>query len=168
MWIIDLNVCLRVLEPASQHNVPSRYFVPQIPAFTVHEAVDSILLLLIYVNSTPVFVVEVKPPGDFHFPSKRQEAGLQLRKCFLDISSDMKISVLHGVSAFGTKIGFYTYDSHDQTRRLEPKSIASDPDVLVDTAPKEWRQYDILEQVRIREVVVAAKQMCRKLENCSK
>jgi hypothetical protein len=122
---------------------------------------DVILLLLIYVNSTPVFVVEVKPPGDFRFSSERQEADLRLRKCFLDISPYLKIPVLHGVSAFGTKIAFYTYDSH--TRRLEPRNIAPDPDFLIGTAPKEWWQCDILEQEgadKFREVVAAVKQMC--------
>jgi len=135
--------------------------VPQFPAVTACEAADFILLLLIYVNSTPVFVVEVKPPGNFPSFLKRQEADLQLRRHFLDISSDMKIPILHGVSAFGTKIAFYTYDS--ESRRLEPRSIASDPIVLVDTAPKEWWEYDILEQEganKFREVVEAVKQMC--------
>jgi hypothetical protein len=77
--------------------------VPQFPAVTAREAVNFVILLLIYVNSTPVFVIEVKPATDFRFISKRQ-ADLQLRKRFLDISPDMKIPVLHGVSAFGTKI----------------------------------------------------------------
>lgn len=135
--------------------------VPQFPAVMAREAVDFVILLLIYVNSTPVFVVEVEPPANFRFISKRQEADLQLRKRFLDISPDMKIPVLHGVSAFGTKIAFYTYDC--QTGRLEPGSIATDLHTLIDTAPKEWWQYDILEQEgadKFRETVAAVKQMC--------
>ena len=122
--------------------------VPQFPAVTAREAVDFVILL-------------VKPPADFRFISKRQEADLQLRKRFLDISPDMKVPVLHGVSAFGTKIAFYTYDC--QTGRLEPGSIATDLHTLIDTAPKEWWQYDILEQEgadKFREIVAAVKQMC--------
>jgi len=69
--------------------------VPQFPAITAREAVN---FLLICVNATPVFVVEIKPPGDFRFSSKRQEADLQLRKLFLDISPDLKIPVLHRLS----------------------------------------------------------------------
>ena len=76
--------------------------VPQFPAVTVREAVDFVILLLIYVNSTHVFVVEVKPPSDFRFILKRQEADLQLQKRFLDISPDMKIPVL--------RIGFWHQD----------------------------------------------------------
>jgi len=73
----------------------------------------------------------------------------------------MKIPVLHGISAFGTKIAFYTYDC--QTGRLEPGSITTDLHTLIDTAPKEWWQYDILEQEgadKFRETVAAVKQMC--------
>ena len=135
--------------------------VPQFPAVIAHEAVNFVILFLIYINSTPVFVIEVKPPSDFCFISKRQEADLQLWKCFLDISPDMKIPILHGVSAFDTKIAFYTYDR--QTGCLEPGSIATNLHTLIDTAPKEWWQYDILEQEgadKFREIVAAVKQMC--------
>ncbi len=135
--------------------------VPQVSAVTAHEAVDFVVFLFIYINTTPVFVVEVRPPGDFSFSSKRQEADRQLRQRFLDISPDMEIPVLHGVSAFGTKIAFYHYDN--ESRRLKPASIASDPYVLMDPAPKKWWHYDILEQEgadKFREVVNEVKKMC--------
>ena len=136
--------------------------VPQFPPVTPHEAVDFILLLYIYVNTAPVFIVEVKPLTDFRFPSKRQGADLQLRRRFLDISPDMKIPVLHELSAFGTKIAFYRYD--ERTGFLDPESIARDACVLTDTAPKEWWCYGIVEQEgadKFREIVGEVKKMCK-------
>lgn len=135
--------------------------VPQFPPVTAHEAFDFVVLLFIYVNTTPVFVVEVKPPADFRFSSKRQAADLQLRQCFLDISFDIKIPILHGVSAFGTKMVFYQYDR--ATQLLDPASIVRDHHVLNDTAPREWWCYDIVEQEgadKFREIVGNVKKMC--------
>src|ERR1700733_9464261 len=43
--------------------------VPQFPPVTTREAVDFVLLL-IYVEMAPVFVIEVKPPNDFRYASK--------------------------------------------------------------------------------------------------
>ncbi|KAF9784387.1 hypothetical protein BJ322DRAFT_1007059, partial [Thelephora terrestris] len=63
-----------------------------------------VVVLCIYVNTTPVFAVVVKSPPDFRLLSKRQEADLQLRQCFLDVQSHMKIPVWHGISASGIKI----------------------------------------------------------------
>ncbi|KAF9784604.1 hypothetical protein BJ322DRAFT_1006903, partial [Thelephora terrestris] len=128
---------------------------------TVREAVDFVGLLFIYPNATPVFIVEVKPPADFRLSSKRREADLRLRRCFLDITPDMEIPVLYGASAFGTKIAFYQYDK--ESGRLDPASIAPDTHLLIDTAPKEWWCYDIVEQAgadKFREIVGEVKKMC--------
>ncbi|KAF9069196.1 hypothetical protein BDP27DRAFT_1421169 [Rhodocollybia butyracea] len=114
--------------------------VPQLPATTAHEAVDFIFLLLVYINETPVFVVEIKPLDHLRRNSKRQEADLQLRR------------------------PFYTYDKN--TRRILPRAVTPDPDILVDTAPKEWWSYDIVEEDganKFREVVKEVEEMCKVL-----
>ncbi|KAG8730603.1 hypothetical protein FRC11_006324 [Ceratobasidium sp. 423] len=92
--------------------------------------------------------------SSFSSPSLREEADLQLRRRFRDITTDLKTPVLHGVSAFGTKIAFYQYDKH--TGRPEPAGIAPDPHMLTDTVPKEWWCYDVLEDEgadKLREVI---------------
>ncbi|TFY61971.1 hypothetical protein EVG20_g6860 [Dentipellis fragilis] len=101
--------------------------VPQFPPATVHEAVDFVLFQVPphLQNATPVFMVEVKPPADLRFSSKRQEADEQLRWRPVDFVSDLKIPVLHGIS---------------------PRRITSDPEVVTDIAPREWWAYDILEE----------------------
>ncbi|KAJ3539693.1 hypothetical protein NM688_g6327 [Phlebia brevispora] len=150
----------RLLNTLFPPNTPFEV-VPQVPPVTSREAIDFVVLFLIYVEATPVFIVVIRPPSDFRLPSKRQKADCQLRQCFLDIAYDLKIPVLHGVSAFGTKIALYSY--HRDTKHLEPRGFTPDPDMMTDTAPREWWKYDILENEgaqRFREVVNDVKSMC--------
>jgi hypothetical protein len=147
--------------PNTAFEVVPQYF----PATTGRDAVDCVVLLLIYLDSSPVFIVEVKDPNDFRFASKREEADLQMRQRVRDCADMLCIPVLHGVSAFGTKIAFYKY--HQATRRLQPRRIIPDPDVVTDTAPSEWWSYDILEEEganRFRDVVDEVKAMCNNSE----
>ncbi|KAI0327010.1 hypothetical protein GY45DRAFT_1328132 [Cubamyces sp. BRFM 1775] len=140
--------------------------VPQFPPVTSRESIDFVVLLLIYVEATPVFVVMIKPPADFRFISKRQEADDQLRRRLVDIGPDMKIPVLYGVSAFGSKIAFYKYDK--AAKRIEPRSITPEPGMVADTAPREWWAYDILEEEgakKFREVVEEVKEMCGRVSS---
>ncbi|KAE9382318.1 hypothetical protein BT96DRAFT_1027693 [Gymnopus androsaceus JB14] len=116
----------------------------QLPPTTAHGVDDSAVVVLVCIKSTPVFALEVKPIDDFHRNSKREQADIQLRRCF-GVMSDIETPVLHGVIAFGTKLAFYTYDKNK--RRIEPRRITPDSDEPVDTvAPKEWWSYDITEQ----------------------
>ena len=138
--------------------------VPESPPVTLHEVVDFLILLIIYVEGTPVFVVEVKPPADFRFPSKRQEANQQLRRRLVDNSVDTEIPVLHGISAFGTKIAFYNYDL--ATKVTEPRKITPDPELVTDATPEEWWAFDILEEEgakKFQDVVENVKEMCSPL-----
>ncbi|EGN92693.1 hypothetical protein SERLA73DRAFT_190713 [Serpula lacrymans var. lacrymans S7.3] len=80
--------------------------VPQIPPVASREAVQFVLHLLTYVETTPVFIVEVKSPADSRLSSKCQEADEQLRRQLIDLIPYLKIPVLHGMSAFSTKIAF--------------------------------------------------------------
>ena len=137
--------------------------VPESPPVTLHEVVD-FLILFIYVEGTPVFVVEVKPPADVCFPSTRREADQQLRRRLVDNSVDTKIPVLHGISAFGTKIAFYKFDL--ATKVMEPRQITPDPELVTDAAPEEWWAFDILEEEGVKkfqDVVENVKEMCSPL-----
>jgi len=110
-------------------------------------------------------MVEIKHPNDFVYDSNREEADLQLRRRFRDCANNLRIPILHGVSAFGTKLAFYRY--HKATRQLEPRRISPDPDILTDTAPREWWSHDILEEDganRFRAVVDEIKAMSANLD----
>ncbi|KIL60397.1 hypothetical protein M378DRAFT_168129 [Amanita muscaria Koide BX008] len=133
------------------------------------DAVDFVILLFICANTSPVFIVEAKQPAEF-IPSrnsKRQEADSQMRQRFLDVAADLRIPVLlHGVSAFGTKITFYRYNRDVSV--LEPRRITADPETLADSAPGDWWRWDILEKegaAKFRQIVEAVKGMCAELEH---
>ena len=88
-----------------------------------------------------------------------------MRQRFLDIAPELRIPVLHGVSAYGTKIAFYKYNKDANV--LEPRRIAPDPETLTDIAPWEWWCWDILEAggaAKFRQIIDDVKRMCAELE----
>lgn len=144
--------------PDTIFEVVPQYFPPSI---TSRDAADFVILLLIYVNTYPVFIVAVKPPAEFRLNSKRQEADSQMRQRFLDVAAELRIPVLHGVSAYGTKLAFYKYTKDANV--LEPRRITPDPETLTDTAPQSWWGSDILEEEgaeKFRRIVENVKEMC--------
>ncbi|KAJ8482261.1 hypothetical protein ONZ45_g15011 [Pleurotus djamor] len=129
------------------------------PSSTSRDTYDFVLTVVIH--STPVFIVQVKPPSDFRFPSKRAGADTQLRERFLDSSPNLKIPVLHAVSAFGTKLAFYKYTK--ATTVTEPAKIQPYPELTTETAPAEWWCWDLLEAegaAKFREIIDDVKLMC--------
>lgn len=122
---------------------------------------DFAFFLLVYIETSPVFLIQIKQPADFRFSSKRQEADVQMRRGFLDCVDELQIPVLHGVSVFGTKMAFYRLNKTSHV--LEPRKIVPDRDRLTDIAPKDWWCWDILEDEgaeKFRAVVDDVKVMC--------
>jgi hypothetical protein len=108
------------------------------------DSVNFIDFHVIYVQLSPVFMVEIKHPNDCVYDSNREEAELQLHRRFRDCANNPRIPILHDVLAIGTKLAFYKY--HKYSRRLEPWRVSPDPYILTDTAPREWWSCDILEE----------------------
>ncbi|KAK7692125.1 hypothetical protein QCA50_003744 [Cerrena zonata] len=133
-----------------------------VPHYSIsNDATDVMIFLLIYIETSPIFLVELKQPSDFRYSSKRQEADIKMRQCFLDCVDEMQIPVLHGVSVFGTKMAFYRLNKTSHV--LEPRKIVPDRDRLTDIAPKDWWCWDILEEEgadKFRAVVEDVKAMC--------
>lgn len=133
------------------------------PQFPVNDrdSVDFVVTMLIHVNAIPVFFVEVKPPADVSTPSKRERADLQMRQRFVDCRQDLKIDTLYGVSALGTKLAFYQMDK--ATGALNPAQIQRDLQVASPTAPREWWEWDIVEEAgatKFKGIVADVKKMC--------
>ncbi|RPB22696.1 hypothetical protein L211DRAFT_810499, partial [Terfezia boudieri ATCC MYA-4762] len=59
-----------------------------------------------------------------------------------DLRDDVKIPILYGVSAMGTKLCFYKYT--EDTGRLEPELILGHTKFVVDTAPRDRWEFDVL------------------------
>jgi len=84
-----------------------------------------------------------------------------MRSRFGDLRPLLAIPILHGVSAFGTRLSFYEYDSATQV--LQPHRIIwNHPSILADVAPITRWDCDVLQQEganRLRDVVNKVKEM---------
>ena len=78
------------------------------------ESIDVVAVLLVEVNRHPVFFMGIKPPAAFPYDSKCEEADVQMRRRFRNLRQILVIPTLHGISAFGTRLAFYEYDSATQ------------------------------------------------------
>jgi hypothetical protein len=73
------------------------------------------------------------------------------------------LPVLHGVSAFGTKLCFY---SITKAGLVLPESIPASPQYVIDTAPVDRWNYDILAdegEAELRRIVQAITTECAQL-----
>lgn len=96
--------------------------------------------------------------------SKRAEADAQIRHRFADLLEDCPISKLRAISAFGTKLAFYSADK--VTRHIEPISIQNSINVITDTAPIQWwEENDVLNKecsCKLLDIINTIKDDCNK------
>jgi hypothetical protein len=74
------------------------------------------------------------------------------------------LPTLHAVSAFGTRLAFY---SKAKDHQIVPGGIPPNPVLLTDTAPSDWWSCDVLEEKgrqRFRSLVTEIVQACENLE----
>ncbi|RPB28992.1 hypothetical protein L211DRAFT_252024 [Terfezia boudieri ATCC MYA-4762] len=129
------------------------------------KSVDFTTIFLVRRNRHPVFFVKVKSSGSLRHISSREEADLQMRERFKNIFDDVQIEILYVVSAMGTKLCIYSLNK--ESRRLLPKIIPSDPEIVTDTAPIDRWDVDIMTlegEERLRQVVYHVRTMCTELE----
>ena len=126
------------------------------------ESIDLVTVLVVQVHRHPVLFIEVKPPASIPFDSRREEADEQMRRRFRDLRQILTIPILHGISAFGTRLSFYEYDSATQVLK-PPQVLRSNPDLLIDVAPITRWDCDVLHPEganRLRNIVNQVKEMC--------
>jgi len=116
-------------------------------------------------TQTPIFILEIKPPGHINELSKREQADMQMRDCVRELITEFRVPKLHGVSALGVRLAFYHYDA--ATHALEPPSIPRDPIVVNDTAPAVRWSVDLLSDEgyeRLVQLATDVKTMAQALE----
>ena len=117
------------------------------------------------INRHPVFFLEIKPPALLAYDTQREVADVQMRNQFKDLRHDSTIPCLHGVSAFGTRLSFYEYDS--ATTYLLPGQIfRPQTSLITDVAPITRWDCDVLDPEganRLRGVVDKVKEMSTKV-----
>ena len=151
---------LTKLFPANEHYM----VVPQYKRPRQLESVDFTTIFVIQRRRHPVFFVEIKPAGHIHNYSSRAAADQQMRERVNTLRNDIEIPILYGVSAIGTKLCFYKYTK--STRQLEPKRLNDNDTFVVDTAPRERWDVDVLTdegERKFRDVIGDVKRMCEQM-----
>ena len=92
--------------------------------------------------SHPVFFLEIKPPGDYTHRSSRAAADDQVRTQFFELADEVELPVIHGASALGTRLCFYSYTRDSNV--LDPPRIPPDVERMNDVAPAARWNLDIL------------------------
>ena len=140
--------------------------VPQCQRPAVGQSIDFTTIFMVELTNTqtPIFYLEIKPPGHLNELSKREQADARMRDRVRELITGLRIPELHGVSALGVQLAFYRYDA--ATRVLEPPAIPRDPVRVNDTAPAARWSVDLLSDEGHQRVVALAtkvKDMARAL-----
>ena len=138
--------------------------VPQYKRREDSKSIDFEAIFIVSHHEHPIFFVEVKPSGHTSNILPRRSADKQMRKRFLDLLDCLEVPILYGVSALGSKVCYYTYD--EGTRRISPKVIKNDQNLVIDTTPADRWSLDIMTpdgEKKLREVVNHVKAMCAQL-----
>ncbi|THU87957.1 hypothetical protein K435DRAFT_730322 [Dendrothele bispora CBS 962.96] len=106
--------------------------------FTISYAIEALDL------DSVVFFVEIKPPTHLHVQYARKEANNQMRQRFLEISHLARVPKLYGISAIGRRVYYYAYNK--ATGAIESAAIHDSSAYVVDTAPTERWDSDIMEE----------------------
>ncbi|KIK61376.1 hypothetical protein GYMLUDRAFT_42965 [Collybiopsis luxurians FD-317 M1] len=131
------------MEPIAGHPVPpaSDFEVtPQFPTPT-RDSIDFAILFTSKDVGVPVVFLAIKPPRQLNDKSSRADADREMRMQLGDFGPPSSFPKLHGISAFGSKMCFYTYDC--EARRIEP-SLKGLNRVEEDVTPEEWWSEDVL------------------------
>lgn len=141
--------------------------VPQYQRPTIGQSIDLTTIFIVesIETQTPIFYLQIKPPGHLNELSKREQADTQMRDHVRELITELRISKLHGASAMGVRPAFYLYDA--ATRVLEPSAIARDPVRINDTAPATRWDVDLLSDQgyeRLVQLATGVKNMAR--ESC--
>ena len=126
------------------------------------KSVDSTIYFVISHNQHPVFFVEMKPSGHIESNSARAEADTQMRERYEKLRDSVDIGKLYGMSAFGSKVCFYTYNR--ETGEICPGVIRNNEGGrLEDISPACRWGLDIMTpegEDKFREIVAEIKAMC--------
>ncbi|KAF8523471.1 hypothetical protein BU17DRAFT_43782 [Hysterangium stoloniferum] len=154
------NGLLLELFPGPEHFM----IVPQYKRPTYPQSIDFTTIFIVQRHKHPVFFIEIKPSGHLKTISGRSAADQQMRERFEALADQAVIATLYGVSALGTQLCLYTYDSAAGT--ITPEAIERNTKRVNDRAPAAWWDVDILApdgEQRFREVVTNIKAMCNEL-----
>jgi len=109
-------------------------------SYNSHQPIDFVFEVLL--EDKPIFVLGIREPRTIGFPSAREDADSQIRRHLGDLAPSCPIPTLLAVSAFGTRISFYTFDKHT---RILPTRVSADPEMETDVVPLSLWDCELLE-----------------------
>ena len=129
-WVEKVTKRFSTIPPSARENdfyAPyNRLFFRRLPNYTVLDLHDPVVRSPSEaLEDKLVLFAEIKEPRELTLKSTREEADNQTRKRVGHLAPSCPLDTLNGVSAFGTRLTFYTYDK--QTRTL-PSGISPDPE----------------------------------------
>jgi hypothetical protein len=123
-------------------------------------SIDLGLTYVIERDDQPVFFVEIKPPGHVNIGSARLAADTQMRHRFRDLCPHTPVRKLHGISAMGQRLAFYSMNT--RTTTVAPREQPTSPTLVTNPVPANWWDLDITAEEghqRFMEVVDDVKAM---------
>jgi hypothetical protein len=159
----SFNTLLTTLFPPTENF----YVAPQF--IRIKESIDLMVIFVITKGKVPVFFLEAKTYVALNHAPSRKDADDVMRDRFLYFSDHVRLCKLYGISALGTRFSIYEY--YSDTRRLTPKRLRADPDIVSDTAPQERWNYDVMTpegEAKLKQIVDEIKEMAAALSgNCT-
>ncbi|KAG7450015.1 uncharacterized protein BT62DRAFT_928799 [Guyanagaster necrorhizus] len=122
---------------------------------------DNAAVFTVELNNHPVMFINIQGPASFR---KHQDTDREMQERFRDLRLRVVTPTLTGISAFGTRLSFYSYDK--ATNSLCSPAIAADPNITTDVVPQDRWGFDILDATDaacFRGVVNQVKEMCAQL-----
>ncbi|PUU80515.1 hypothetical protein B9Z19DRAFT_720376 [Tuber borchii] len=132
------NILLSYLFPLGEKYV----VVPQCKKPTELKSADFTTTFVVNHKHHPAFFAEIKSSESLQCAGSCEQADLQMRERFGHLFEDVEISTLYGASAMGTKICMYKLDR--ASRRLSPTLIPRNPNFIINTAPINRWDLDIM------------------------
>lgn len=126
-------------------------------------SVDFLVEYVVFYDENPVFLLQIRAPAKMQLISAREESDDHIRKRIRDLRVFCPLPTLHAVSAFGTRMCFYSATVGCPTA---PGRLPSDPELLCDTAPRSRWDCDVLEDegaILLKEVVNKIRNQCENL-----
>lgn len=142
MFYGPYNTLLGCLFPATDYYVVTPQFTP---TFLVQKA------------SRPVFFLDIKPPAHYTHRSSRAAADAQMRTQFYALADVVELPVIHGVSALGTHVCFYSYNRDNAV--VDPPPIPADVNQMNDVAPAARWNFDVLSDEGVARMTQVANEV---------
>jgi len=104
-------------------------------------AIDFVVTYVVAMDEKPIFFLEIKPPGHVNDISCRIAADDQMRDRFRGLYDLTPLPRLHGISAMGQRLAFYSLDKSNGN--VDPEYVERSRTRIMDVVPTNRWDLDI-------------------------